>query len=706
MLLALTASAVTGAQTPDTQSKPVALAVGVDADATPSLAEVITGMEAMDASAKQLASLGADTARVQALAAQIAEIEQTFSGNGNLASDVSNDALGFHELLDLGNNLRLADLRLGALSEELASKAEALDAALDDVDASTARVVTWTQAAKKRDAPPALQQRIQLLIPSQEALRGQLLARRDGILEVLGRATHLQGKVSSFRDEVSLRSDQLAAAFRTERSEPIWRIEPKPAEWRRVAKVLAAVSGQILSYLRAHAVLLLTIAVLTLGFTYLLIVATRAQLEALANSDSYGQRVSKLFERPWVAALAAMLSVVSVFSSDAPSGYQHLLWALLPLPGVLLARAVFGPGVSLSLYALAAAAIVQELIVPILEPLPIASRVILIAQCGGLAVAFGLDLNRRRFASAFPDLPAASVRWVVVAIIGVLVLAVLATIIGQIGAARVSRSLVLGALSLLLVLAVAAGLLFGIFLALMHTSAGQSLRIVREYQDDLGRFSRKALLVLAGVAWISGLVFLLGLGDYAAQLGGALHNAEIKIGSISIQMVAVWAGLAVILVTYLVVKIVSPLLEVEILPRFTRKQGLPFAVATVSRYLIVTFGVLLAMAAMGADLTKVSLLAGALGVGIGFGLQGVVNNFVSGPDSPGGTSGQCRRHHRDGPIVRSGRENRRAFQHRAHAEGSGSHPAECRPDLEGGHQLDAVGPQEARRDRSRYCPGE
>jgi small-conductance mechanosensitive channel len=71
-------------------------------------------------------------------------------------------------------------------------------------------------------------------------------------------------------------------------------------------------------------------------------------------------------------------------------------------------------------------------------------------------------------------------------------------------------------------------------------------------------------------------------------------------------------------------------LEVEILPRLTSKHGLPFAVAAVTRYLLVTAGVLLAMAAMGVDFTRVTLLAGALGVGIGFGLQGVVNNFVSG----------------------------------------------------------------------------
>lgn len=58
--------------------------------------------------------------------------------------------------------------------------------------------------------------------------------------------------------------------------------------------------------------------------------------------------------------------------------------------------------------------------------------------------------------------------------------------------------------------------------------------------------------------------------------------------------------------------------------------GVRQAVGTLVRYAITTLGVVVILQAVGIDLTAFTVLAGALGVGLGFGLQNVASNFVSG----------------------------------------------------------------------------
>jgi len=67
-----------------------------------------------------------------------------------------------------------------------------------------------------------------------------------------------------------------------------------------------------------------------------------------------------------------------------------------------------------------------------------------------------------------------------------------------------------------------------------------------------------------------------------------------------------------------------------VFPRVVMRRGVPNAILTTVNYVILFFGFVLALGAAGVELTRVTLLAGAFGVGIGFGLQDVVNNFVSG----------------------------------------------------------------------------
>ena len=54
------------------------------------------------------------------------------------------------------------------------------------------------------------------------------------------------------------------------------------------------------------------------------------------------------------------------------------------------------------------------------------------------------------------------------------------------------------------------------------------------------------------------------------------------------------------------------------------------AVGTILRYLIITLGSLVILQSAGIDLTSLNVLVGAVGVGLGFGLQNITNNFFSG----------------------------------------------------------------------------
>jgi len=71
-------------------------------------------------------------------------------------------------------------------------------------------------------------------------------------------------------------------------------------------------------------------------------------------------------------------------------------------------------------------------------------------------------------------------------------------------------------------------------------------------------------------------------------------------------------------------------LEKSWLPKTTMTRGARESIATVSGYAGIALAIIIALGVMGVDFTKLAIIAGALSVGIGFGLQNIVNNFISG----------------------------------------------------------------------------
>jgi len=82
--------------------------------------------------------------------------------------------------------------------------------------------------------------------------------------------------------------------------------------------------------------------------------------------------------------------------------------------------------------------------------------------------------------------------------------------------------------------------------------------------------------------------------------------------------------------TYLGARNLPGILEISILRKLQLEAGSSYAITTVVKYIIVMVGIIVSLNIIGAQWSKLQWLVAALGVGLGFGLQEIVANFVSG----------------------------------------------------------------------------
>jgi small-conductance mechanosensitive channel len=102
------------------------------------------------------------------------------------------------------------------------------------------------------------------------------------------------------------------------------------------------------------------------------------------------------------------------------------------------------------------------------------------------------------------------------------------------------------------------------------------------------------------------------------------HGAlNVSLGDFLVFGLIVW-------ITFILSSAVRVILEEDVFSRVKLERGIPAALSSVAHYVILLIGFFLGLAALGLDFTRITILAGALGVGVGFGLQNIVNNFVSG----------------------------------------------------------------------------
>lgn len=134
-------------------------------------------------------------------------------------------------------------------------------------------------------------------------------------------------------------------------------------------------------------------------------------------------------------------------------------------------------------------------------------------------------------------------------------------------------------------------------------------------------------------------LFLLALPLIAGIIGADWNDIRdwamqaflgFKIGSITISVSSIVLAIGFFILALFITRLLQRVLGQKILPRTTMDESLRHSIVQVLGYVGLILALMVAISALGFDLTNLALIAGALSVGIGFGLQSIVSNFVSG----------------------------------------------------------------------------
>lgn len=145
----------------------------------------------------------------------------------------------------------------------------------------------------------------------------------------------------------------------------------------------------------------------------------------------------------------------------------------------------------------------------------------------------------------------------------------------------------------------------------------------------LARIIRNRLLarVVAWGVWIYAALVILGIDDRAAAL---LDRAAIPLGDFRLSALVVLKAAVVLSLVVWIAVIVGNFLDERVQTSSELTPSVRVLIGKIAKIALILAGGAIALSAVGVDLTALTVFSGAVGLGIGFGLQKVVSNFISG----------------------------------------------------------------------------
>ena len=445
--------------------------------------------------------------------------------------------------------------------------------------------------------------------------RASVLRLQDRVVKETVRCDDVLAKITQARDE-------LAGPVFTRDRVPIWRLEARTLVWSHLGPQLRRSlddTFQVAKQYFAGQLVRVPFQIALFVLVFVLMAHARVRARQRAAEQASEHAVVQVVDAPLSSALAlALLATVWIYPR-IPHAVANAVGVLILPPVVLIVRRLAPPRLIPAVYALAAFFLVDRArevwgLIPVLE-----QWIFLLEMILGIAfLAFALRSGYRVLA------------WALWGQLAILAGAVFAGTLGYMRLARLLGTVVLFSNYAGLVLYAGVRVGEGLLAYVLRVRPLATLRMVQRHRELLQRRLYRALQWLAAGTWAYLTLDGLGVAGVIGSATGTVLNARYVRGSVSLSLGdGLLFGLTIV-AAFLVSMFVRFVLHEEVYPRTGLPHGVSYALSSLLHYVVVLVGFFLAVSALGFDLTRVTILAGAFGVGMGIGLQNVVANFVAG----------------------------------------------------------------------------
>lgn len=519
---------------------------------------------------------------------------------------------------------------------QLTQRAAALREALDRL--ANLRE-TWAHTrdhAQSQGAPASIRQRIETSLTAIEAMQSQLKLQEEEALGLQGELARELARCNETLAQVSRSQKSAVEGIFAKENPPIWSTNLWDHALSALPRSMPVISRgfrlNIQKYLQdpsrgmpLHAALFAVLAAVAC--------IIRHKYRRLIPSGIGASSAANVFDRPFSAALMIALIVATGELSQTPERAKDVLLALMLVPAYRLTHPAIDPRLSRAVLA-AVILYLCELVRQSLGGTLLVEQAMLMLESLAAITVLGWLFDDERLRIVTGPNPesfrARSVPRLIKALVLFLLVGFLTATFGYTRLARLIVPVALYGSILALSLYAFVRVISGAVAVALRSWPLRKLNMVGNHCDRMEAMVSRVLTWLSAAMWANRLLAYIGLSDPAISLVKAILDFKLERGSISVSIEDILAFVLTAWAAFLLSAFIRFVLQEEVYPRRGIAHGLSYAYSRLVHYIILTLGFLAGLGVLGMDLTRVTVLAGALGVGIGFGLQEVVNNFVCG----------------------------------------------------------------------------